>query len=102
MELRNLTVKDSTVVGFVAGMLGTALGFVLFMTIFCAFNNVSVEYFIYDFFLAIPDFQSRILSFSALVNVVFFAMMLKKEKYQFCRGLMLALVVNVIAVIWLY
>ena len=71
MEFRNLTVKDSTVVGFLAGMLGTALGFVLFMTVFCAFNNVSVEYFIYDFFLAIPDFQSRILSFSALVNVVF-------------------------------
>jgi len=102
MEFKNLTVKDSTVVGFVAGIIGTAIGFGLFMAVFCLFNSVSPEYFIYDFFLAIPDFQSRILSFSALVNVVFFAMMLKKEKYQFCRGLMLALFVNVIAVIWLY
>jgi hypothetical protein len=102
MEFRNLTIKDSTFVGFGAGILGTAMGFTLFMSVFCLFNDVSIEFFIYDFFLAIPDFQSRILSFSALVNVVFFAMMLKKEKYQFCRGLMLALVMNVIAVIWLY
>lgn len=93
---------DKVWVGMIAGVLGSALGFLLFGIGFALFNHISCGAFITDIFLKVEDFQSRIVSFSMLVDVILFFVFIRKNYQQFCRGLMAILVLSVAVVAWLY
>lgn len=93
---------DKVWVGMIAGVLGSALGFVLFGLGFAIFNHISFGTFITDIFMKVEDFQSRIVSFSMLVDVILFFVFIRKNYQQFCKGLMAVLVLSVAVVAYLY
>ena len=92
---------DHLWVGFVSGLGGALVGFLLFATGFVIFTGESFSEFWNDWFMAIPDWQSRIVTFSVLLDVVLFYAFVRKDMYKFSKGVMLVLVLAVIAVSWL-
>ena len=80
------------------------LGFVLFGLFFSWYNEIFFTEFVQDVFLgsALQDFQSRILSFSMLLDVVLFFILIRRGYEEFCKGLIIVLVLSVAAIAWLY
>ncbi len=89
-------------VGVIAGILGALLGFAIFGIGFGLKNDMTFTSFVYDVFLRVTDFQSRIVTFSMLVDVVLFFIFIRKDYQEFCKGLLAVLVVSVLAVVLLY
>lgn len=86
----------------IAGVLGAIIGFLLFGLGFAIFNDITLSHFITNVFLGVSDFQSRIVTFSMLIDVILFFVFIKKDYQQFCKGLIAILVLSVLAVAWLY
>lgn len=89
-------------IGVVSGILGAVVGFCLFGLGFSLYNNISFSKFITDIFLGVSDFQSRIVTFSMLADVILFFIFIRKDYQEFCKGLILVLILSVMAVAWLY
>ncbi len=89
-------------VGIVAGILGAILGFVIFGIGFGLKNDMTFKSFVFDVFLQVTDFQSRIVTFSMLIDVILFFIFIRKDYQEFCKGLLAVLVLSVIAVVVLY
>ncbi|MFM9985713.1 MAG: hypothetical protein ACKVOK_10805 [Flavobacteriales bacterium] len=92
---------DRLWIGFLVGLFGSLIGFVLFAIGFVLFTGETFSQFWNDWFLGIPDWQSRILTFSVLIDVVLFYICVRNDMYKFSKGLMLVLVLAVLAVSWL-
>jgi len=90
--------------GILGGILGAFSGFVLFGVGFSWFNDILFIEFVQDVFLgsALQDFQSRILSFSMLFDVLLFFILVRKGYEEFCKGLIIVLVISVAVIAWLY
>jgi hypothetical protein len=90
--------------GILGGIVGASLGFVLFGLVFSWYNEIFFSEFVSDVFLgsALQDFQSRILSFSMLLDVVLFFILIRRGYEEFCKGLIIDLVVAVAVIAWLY
>ena len=101
MGIINKEKWDHLGIGFVVGLFGSLIGFVLFAIGFVLFTGETFSQFWYDWFLGIPDWQSRILTFSVLIDVVLFYICVRNDMYKFSKGLMLVLVLAVLAVSWL-
>jgi len=86
----------------IAGVLGAVIGFLLFGVGFAIFNDITLSHFITNVFLGVSDFQSRIVTFSMLIDVILFFVFIKKDYQQFCKGLIAILVLSVLVVAWLY
>ncbi len=86
----------------IAGLLGAVVGFVGFGFGFAWKNNITFADFIHDVFLGVSDFQSRIVTFSMLIDVILFFFFIRKNYQDFCKGLLAVLVLSVIAVALLY
>jgi hypothetical protein len=86
----------------VAGLLGALLGFVIFGLGFAYINHITFSEFYHGIFLGVQDFQSRIVTFSMLIDVILFFLFIQKDYQQFCKGIIAVLVLAVIAVAWLY
>ncbi len=86
----------------ITGLLGAVVGFVVFGVGFAWKNNITFADFIHDVFLGVSDFQSRIVTFSMLIDVVLFFIFIRKNYQDFCKGLLAVLVLSVIAVALLY
>lgn len=93
---------DNVWIGMIAGVLGAIIGFLLFGLGFAIFNDITLSHFITNVFLGVSDFQSRIVTFSMLIDVILFFVFIKKDYQQFCKGLIAILVLSVLAVAWLY
>ena len=93
---------DNVWIGMIAGVLGAVIGFLLFGVGFAIFNDITLSHFITNVFLGVSDFQSRIVTFSMLIDVILFFVFIKKDYQQFCKGLIAILVLSVLAVAWLY
>jgi hypothetical protein len=93
---------DNIWIGMLAGILGAFLGFVLFGYGFAFINHITFGEFYHGIFLGVQDFQSRIVTFSMLIDVILFFIFMKKDYQQFCKGIIAVLVLAVIAVAWLY
>jgi hypothetical protein len=93
---------DNIWIGMLAGVIGALAGFVLFGYGFALINHISFGEFYHGIFLGVQDFQSRIVTFSMLIDVILFFIFMKKDYQQFCKGIIAVLVLAVIAVAWLY
>lgn len=90
--------------GIAGGLLGALIGFTLFGLGFSWFNEINFSEFVQDVFLgsALQDFQSRIISFSMLFDVILFFFLIRKGYEEFCKGLIVVLVISVAVIAWLY
>jgi hypothetical protein len=93
---------DHVWVGMVTGVLGAIVTFALFGIGFSLFNHCSFGSFFKDTFLGVQDFQSRIVTFSMLGNVILFFVFIRKDYNKFCKGLMAIMVLSVPVVVALY
>ncbi len=90
--------------GIVGGIIGALIGFCIFGLGFSWYNEILFSEFVFDVFLgsALQDFQSRIISFSMLADVVLFFLLLRRGYEEFCKGLIIVLVLSVAVIAWLY
>lgn len=90
--------------GIIGGIIGALLGFCIFGLGFSWYNGIFFREFVMDIFLgsALQDFQSRIISFSMLANVVLFFVLIRRGYEEFCKGLIIVLVISVAVIAWLY
>lgn len=90
--------------GILGGILGAVIGFFLFGLGFSWLNEIYMSEFINDVFLgsALQDFQSRILSFSMLLDIVLFFLLIRRGYEEFCKGLIVVLVISVAVIAWMY
>ena len=104
MELMKRNRLNHVGFGIAGGFLGALLGFVLFGLFFSWYNEIFFTEFVQDVFLgaALQDFQSRILSFSMLLDIVLFFILIRRGYEEFCKGLIIVLVLSVAAIAWLY
>ena len=93
---------DNMWVGLGVGVAGALFGFLIFAAGFSLFNHISIREFITDIFLGVQDFQSRIITFSMLADVVLFFVLLKKNYLNLCKGIMAVMVISVAVVAMLY
>lgn len=102
MEFINKASFDKVWVGIIAGILGAIIGFVGFGLGFGLVNHMSFADFFNNIFLGVSDFQSRIVTFSMLIDVILFFIFIRKNYQEFCKGLIAVLVLSVMVVAWLY
>jgi hypothetical protein len=102
MEIMNKENIDKVWVGAITGVLGALTGFVLFGAGFALINGITFGQFVNNIFFGISDFQSRIVTFSMLIDVVLFFIFIRKNYQDFCKGLIAVLVLSVVAVAFLY
>lgn len=90
--------------GIAGGIAGALIGFCLFGLGFSLFNGITFFEFVSDVFLgqALQDFQSRIISFSMLFDIVLFFLLIRRGYEEFCKGLIIVLVISVAIIAWLY
>ncbi len=90
--------------GILGGIAGALIGFCLFGLGFAWYNEIFFSEFVMDVFLgsALQDFQSRIISFSMLADVILFFLLVKRGYEEFCKGLIIVLVISVAVIAWLY
>lgn len=93
---------DNMWLGLGIGVVGALLGFMIFATGFSLYNKISIGEFVTDIFLGVQDFQSRIVTFSMLVDVILFFVLLKKNYLNLCKGIMAIMVISVAIVAMLY
>lgn len=93
---------DKVWVGVLVGLLGAILGFIIFGFVFALKEDMTFYEFYRDVFLGVANFQSRIISFSVLLDIVMFYIFIRKDYQQMCKGIMAVLVLAVIAVAILY
>ncbi len=93
---------DNVWIGMGTGIIGAVLGFLLFGFGFAYINHISFGEFYNGIFLGVQDFQSRIVTFSMLIDVILFFVFMRLDYQQFCKGIIAVLVLAVIAVAWLY
>ncbi len=93
---------DKMWIGILAGIAGAILGFLVFGLGFSWINDMTFAEFYRDVFLGVDNFQSRIVTFSMLIDVVLFFIFIRRNYQNFCRGLMAVLIVSVVVVAWLY
>ncbi len=90
--------------GIVGGLIGALIGFCIFGLGFSWYNDIFFSEFVNDVFLgsALQDFQSRIISFSMLADIVLFFLLIRRGYEEFCKGLIIVLVIAVAVIAWLY
>lgn len=88
--------------GALTGIVGAALGFLLFASIWSYQNGKSLPYFVEEVFLNTSFLRWKIVSVSILLNVVLFYLGMRKEAYRFSSGLLLILMLGVVAAVVLY
>lgn len=91
-------------VGILGGMIGAVIGFCIFGMGFSWYNHMTFAEFVQDVFLSssLQDFQSRIISFSMLMDVILFFILIRRGYEEFCKGILIVLVLSVAVIAWLY
>lgn len=89
-------------VGIILGIIGAFAGFFLFGIGFSIKEEMTFSEFYRDVFLGVDNFQSRIVSFSMLVDVILFYIFMRKDYQELCKGIMAVLILSVAVVAWLY
>jgi tetrahydromethanopterin S-methyltransferase subunit C len=91
---------DNFLGGFIIGMIGNVAGFFTIALIWAIANNMSVQYFINEIFLGSDLFKDKILTVSALLNVIIFFFANRAEYYRMVRGIIAAVLFMVPFIIY--
>lgn len=91
---------DHFMAGFVAGLLGTVLGFFILAIVWARVNKMSVAYFIDEIFIKSDLFKDKILTVSVLLNVVTFYFSNRAGYYRMSKGLLAAVLLVVPFIIY--
>ncbi len=91
---------DTFLGGFGIGMLGNIAGFYLIAFIWAVVNKMSVQYFVDEIFIGSDLFKDKILTVSALLNVVIFYFANRAEYFKMVRGLIAAVLIMVPFIIY--
>ena len=94
---------DKIWVGFVLGIIGAAIGFLLFGIIWSIGTDHSFTYYIEDVFTGITSyFQDKVVTISILIDVVLFYFFLRIHWYNLCKGLLAVVILSVPVALYLY
>ena len=93
---------DKLYLGLIAGVLGALVGFFIFAMVWILANDRSMNYFINEVFLNSELFKSRIISVSILFDVLLFFLVIRKEWYNFAKGILAVVIVSVPLALYFY
>ena len=85
---------DTFAYGVAAGILGAAVGFVVFGQTFSRFVETLVQ--------GTEIFHDKLVTVSILFDVILFFVMIRQDYYNFCKGLLAVVIVSVPVAIYLY
>lgn len=91
---------DSMLTGLIAGIIGTLIGFLILGVFWSVSNGTTLEYFISEIALKSDLYKDSMLTVSTLFNVGVFYLALKKELWNFCKGILGVILVSVPFIIW--
>lgn len=91
---------DSIITGFLVGIIGNILGLLVLGVFWAVSNGTTVEYFITEIAIKSELYKDSILSVSTLFNVGIFYLALRKELWNFCRGILGVILISVPLIIW--
>ena len=86
--------------GILAGALGIVIGFFALGMAWSATNGDSISYFIKDIAGRSLLYRDSILTMCTLFNIGIFYLALRKEMWEFCRGIMMIILASVPIIIW--
>lgn len=90
-------------IGFVLGLIGAALGFLMFGIVWAMGTEHSFTFYIRDVFFGITSmFQDKIVTISILVDVVLFYIFIRLGWYNLCKGLLAVVILSVPVALYLY
>ncbi len=91
-----------TLIGMLAGLIGNVVGFLIYGLILSQVKKISFSYFYNNMFLGTDVFKSQIITGALLVNVLMFYVFMKQNKDALSRGILIAILLSVIAIIYYY
>lgn len=91
-----------TLLGILIGILGNAIGFLIYGFVFSAVNNVDFSMFYETVFLKMESFRSQIITGSMLVNVLIFYILMRMKQDAINRGVIITILISVIAIIYYF
>lgn len=97
MNLRNWS-KNHTY-GLLIGILTTAIAIPLTIVIYSWLNNYEIENYFYRFSINRVE-KSKIISLASIANLAWFHTFLKKENWSLAMGVILATVLNLVAILY--
>lgn len=93
---------DTFAYGLIAGILGAGIGFVVFGFLIAQINGQTFSRFIETLVQGTDIFHDKLVTVSILFDVILFFVMIRKEYYNFCKGLLAVVIVSVPIAIYLY
>lgn len=93
---------DTFLFGVLAAVLGAALGFFLFGLFIAEFNGVSFGRFLETLVNGTDYFHDKLVTVSILFDVILFFVMIRKEYYHFCKGILAVVILSVPVAVYLY
>ncbi len=93
---------DTFAYGLAAGILGAALGFVVFGFLIAQLNGQTFSRFFQTLVQGSDIFHDKLVTVGILFDVILFFVMIRQEYYNFCKGLLAVVIVSVPIAIYLY
>jgi hypothetical protein len=94
---------DKFWVGVILGLIGAAVGFVLFGLVWSLGTDHSFTFYIRDVFEGVTSlFQDKIVTISILIDVVLFYLFLRIHWYNLAKGLLAVVILSVPVALYLY
>ena len=93
---------DHVLWGIAAGILGACFGFLIFGMFIAAVQDVTFGRFIETLVEVTDTFHDKLVTVSILIDVLIFFIMIRKEYYEFCKGILAVVIVSVPVAVYLY
>jgi|LauGreDrversion4_2_1035121.scaffolds.fasta_scaffold202448_3 hypothetical protein len=94
---------DTVPYGIAVGILGAALGFILFGLVFTFGTSTNLATFFHDLLYGITAmYQDKVVTISILGDVALFYWFIKKEWYQMSRGILYVVICSVPVALYFY
>lgn len=93
---------DNIWIGILIGLLGALIGFLLFTFGWTLIYDSDFKYFIEEVFLGSGIFRDKIITVSVLFDVLLFAIFMRMNWYEMCKGILAVVIVSVPVIIYFY
>lgn len=94
---------DKIGIGVIIGIIGAAIGFLLFGFVFTLGTSTSMATFFYDLAYGVTAmYQDKVVTVSILTDVVLFYYFIKKEWFHMSRGILFVVIASVPVALYFY